>query len=325
MFTIEYCARLAVCQEGSMTHLRFIITPMNVFDLTAFLPFYLELVFRFAGAEDTPALRVFRLVRLVRVIRIFKLGRYATGMRLFGEALTGSTTAISVLVFLLGMGVVLFSSALFYLEKLSCPELAELTTFQVRIYHNECDDVFNRGVSPSQGLCCTEESSPRDFPSVVAAFWWSLVTMTSVGYGEVYPRTTFGKCVGFFAMLVGMVLIALPVAIVGQKFQDVYDNHDLEEAKRRAHVRMKVMGEVWSLEPQSNVCSRLNKMRIKDESLSEAVTALSSYFDQVWEQREQQMRERKYEIARQEEISHKVTKLLSNMEAVLDGRPPIDR
>merc|ERR1719253_1720772 len=151
VFTLEYLARLAVCEEGedSVSHLKFIITPMNLFDLLAVAPFYIELILRAAGAEDTPALRVFRLVRLVRVIRIFKLGRYATGMRLFGLALAQSTTAISVLVFLMIMGVVLFSSALYYLEKLSCPEVDDLSALEFKLYTTECEDVWYRGVSPS--------------------------------------------------------------------------------------------------------------------------------------------------------------------------------
>merc|ERR1719272_17157 len=124
--------------------------------------------------------------------------------------------------------------------------------------------------------------------------------MTSVGYGEVYPRTTMGRMVGFVAMLAGMVLIALPVAIVGQKFQDVYENHDLEEAKRRASVRMKVMGEVWSLVPASDVISRLHKVKVKDPLLASLVHDLSSELSEVWEQREQLMRERKYDIDEQE-------------------------
>jgi len=320
IFTIEYLGRLAVCEENSQTHLRFMLVPMNVFDLMAVLPFYVELILAALGAEDTPALRLFRLVRLVRVIRIFKLGRYATGMRLFGEALAGSTTALSVLVFLLGMGVVLFSSALFYVEKMSCPELDDLSIAEAKVYHGECADDFNRGWSPSlKSLCCTEESSPNDFPSAVSAFWWSLVTMTSVGYGEVYPRTTMGKFVGFVAMLAGMVLIALPVAIVGQKFQDVYDNHDLDEAKRRAAMRMKVLGEVWSLVPSSDVVPKMRKLQLKDQDLSNSVTDLCSFLEEVWEQREQLMRERKYEFERQEEVHGRVTKLLSDMETVLDS------
>lgn len=315
IFTIEYLSRLAVCEENSMTHLRFIITPMNVFDLMAVVPFYVELVLAAIGAEETPALRLFRLVRLVRVIRIFKLGRYATGMRLFGEALAGSTTALSVLVFLLCMGVVLFSSALFYVEKASCPQVDELSASEAIVYRSECDMDHNRGFSPSHGLCCTAESSPNDFPSAVSAFWWSLVTMTSVGYGDVYPRTTLGKFVGFVAMLAGMVLIALPVAIVGQKFQDVYDMHDLDEAKRRAALRMKVLGEVWSLVPSSDVVPSLKKLKMKDQDLGDCVTDLCSYLEEVWEQREQLMRERKYEFERQEEIHFKKTSLLAGMEA----------
>lgn len=328
VFSIEYVGRLAVCEENSTTHLRFMLTPMNGFDLMAVLPFYVELILASLGAEDTPALRLFRLVRLVRVIRIFKLGRYATGMRLFGEALAGSTTALSVLVFLLGMGVVLFSSALFYVEKMSCPELEDLSLAEATLYHGECADDFNRGWSPSlNSLCCTEESSPNDFPSAVSAFWWSLVTMTSVGYGEVYPRTTMGKLVGFVAMLAGMVLIALPVAIVGQKFQDVYDNHDLDEAKRRAAMRMKVLGEVWSLIPSRDCTSqhtdrcgvlpKLKELKIKDTDLGDSVTDLCSSLEEVWEQREQLMRERKYEFERQEEVHGRVAKLLSEMETAI--------
>jgi len=314
IFTIEYFSRLAVCEENSMTHLRFIITPMNVFDFMAVMPFYVELVLAAIGAEETPALRLFRLVRLVRVIRIFKLGRYATGMRLFGEALAGSTTALSVLVFLMGMGTVLFSSALFFFEKMSCPEVDQLSFTEATTYHAQCDLDHNRGFSPSFGLCCTEESSPNDFPSAVSAFWWSLVTMTSVGYGDVYPRTTLGKFVGFVAMLAGMVLIALPVAIVGQKFQDVYDNHDLDEAKRRAALRMKVLGEVWSLVPSSDVAPSIKKLKLKDPELGETVTEFCSFLEEVWQQREQKMRERKFEFERQEEIHFKMTNLLQGME-----------
>jgi hypothetical protein len=311
IFTMEYSARLAVCAEASQTYLSFVLTPMNIFDLMAVIPFYIEAVLTdILGFEDSPALRIFRLVRLARVIRIFKLGRYATAMRLFGEALAGSTTAISVLIFLLCMGVVLFSSALFYIEKLSCPEVDMLTATQVVKYNSECADDFNRGFAPSFGLCCTEESAPNDFPSIISTFWWSLVTMTSVGYGEVYPRTAAGKCVGFVAMLVGMVLIALPVAIVGQKFQDVYDSHDLDEAKHRAELRMKVLGESWTLVPSSDVCAKLRNLRVRDPALSLLLGSFSDSLEEVWEHREQLMRERKYEMEKQDEILERLKNVL---------------
>jgi len=145
------------------------------------------------------------------------------------------------------------------------------------------------------------------------------VTMTSVGYGEVYPRTALGKLVGTVAMLVGMVLIALPVAIVGQKFQDVYESHDLQESKERAAMRMTVYGQEWTLVPPSDICARLKKLRLKDPSLGKSVEMFSSYLEEVWEQREQLTRERKFEIDKQEEVHAKVGKLLASMESTLES------
>merc|ERR1740138_1348029 len=105
--------------------------------------------------------------------------------------------------------------------------------------------------------------------------------MTSVGYGEVYPKTGLGKGVGVVAMLVGMVLIALPVAIVGQKFQDVYESNDLEEAKFRAAARMHVSGEVWSLVPSSDIIRRLRKLKVRDPDLAASVQDLISGLEET--------------------------------------------
>lgn len=313
IFTTEYFCRLAVCDQGGEEEVifrhavvRFLLTPMNFFDLMAVLPFYVEVILRSAGLRNSAGLRMFRLFRLIRMVRIFKLGRYASGMRLIGEALKNASQAISVLVFLLCMGVLLFSSALFHVERLSCPDRDDMSASDLQEYANECADDYHRGISPTYGLCCTDESAPEDFPSIVAASWWSMVTMTSVGYGEVVPRTTQGKCVGFVAMLVGMVLIALPVAIVGQKFQDVYESHDLEETTLRATARMKVSGEVWSLVPSSNIFERTKTLKFKDHALAGNVSELVSSLEKVWEQRERLSRERKLEMYRQDH-AHKTT------------------
>jgi len=262
------------------------------------------------------------LVRLIRLVRIFKLGRYASGMRLIGEAIQNSSQAISVLVFLLCMGVVLFSSALFHVERLSCPMREELTSQELREYAQECAEDYNRGVSPKYGLCCTEDSAPNDFPSIIAASWWSMATMTSVGYGEVYPRTTLGKCVGFVAMLVGMVLIALPVAIVGQKFQDIYELHDLEEAKVRAGTRLQSDSKVWSVMPASDVLHRLRHLPVKDPVLAASVAALTLRLEDVWEQREQLGRNRQFELDKQAEFGTKAAKLLEGMRVSASGLRP---
>merc|ERR1719473_408493 len=115
---------------------------MNIFDLMAILPFYLQL---FLQNSSTQALRVLRMVRLVRLFRIFKLGRYSSGMRLVAQALLNSFQALWVLVFFLWIGIFLFSSCLYYAEKMSCPSnpgWADFTEEQRREYAKECEPLY---------------------------------------------------------------------------------------------------------------------------------------------------------------------------------------
>jgi hypothetical protein len=227
------------------------------------------------------------------------------------------------------MGITIFSSALFTVERHYCPNRDAMTSADIDVYLRECDHDFHRGVSPTHGLCCTEENSPNDFSSIVAAMWWACVTMTSVGYGEVVPKTGLGKIVGVVASLVGMVLIALPVAIVGQKFQDVYEQNDVEEAKQAASRRMRVSGEVWNLVPPSDVLARLRnlnvnesarcslfsseKARPEDASLGDVVRDFSSLLEEVWEQREQLNRERKASLEKQGQDGRQLDVLLEQL------------
>mmetsp|Transcript_71605 Transcript_71605/g.232820 ORF Transcript_71605/g.232820 Transcript_71605/m.232820 type:complete len:461 (+) Transcript_71605:261-1643(+) len=315
IFSLEYSTRLAVCDQGGISARQFIFAPMNVLDLLAILPFYVELLLRKAGFQDTPVLRAFRVVRLIRVVRVLKLGRYASGIRLTAQALAASSQALSVLVFLLSMGAVLFSSALFYAERLSCPDRDDMTQGDLYAYAQECADSYNHGVSPRFGLCCTEFNAPNDFPSITAATWWTMVTMTSVGYGEVHPRTVLGKCVGSLVMLTGMVVIALPVAIVGQNFQELYECHNMDMARAAANSRMQAPGRTWALVPGSDILRKLGQLRPTDPDVKDALASFLSALPEVWEQREQLMRERRYGLQKQNDSTQRFSNLLQTMEA----------
>ena len=65
--------------------------------------------------------------------------------------------------------------------------------------------------------------------SIPDAMWWALVTMTTVGYGDKYPHTNGGKVIAGISALTGMLMIALPVAVLGNNFQTVYDLHQEDE------------------------------------------------------------------------------------------------
>jgi len=239
VFTIEYLARLAVCGVAGVTPWQFVKNTMNIFDLLAILPFYIWVAVR--SFKLAKALGVLRIVRLVRLFRIFKLGRYSVGLQLMAEALQNSSQALWVLSFFMCIGILLFSSAVYYVEKIACPDAGDLRGMPHRDFHanstltewdryvGDCR-VSTDGKHATHGLCCDEHGSPRDFPSIVEAFWWAIVTMTTVGYGEVYPRTELGRLVATATMLSGILLIALPVAIIGRKFQEVYELKEYREA-----------------------------------------------------------------------------------------------
>eukprot|EP00928_Gymnodinium_smaydae_P031582 TRINITY_DN23137_c0_g1_i1.p1 TRINITY_DN23137_c0_g1~~TRINITY_DN23137_c0_g1_i1.p1 ORF type:complete len:559 (-),score=104.93 TRINITY_DN23137_c0_g1_i1:92-1768(-) len=233
-FTTEYAGRLFVCTVGRDSVWRFLRSPMNVIDLMSILPFYLWLLLHSGGWGK--ALGILRTVRLIRFFRIVKLGKYSRGLQLMVVALKGSSQALWVLCFFLFIGIILFSSAIFYVERLGCPDYEMLVAEAVVTsdgsnrtlwdnYLAECRAHSVTRVSPTFGLCCDEYGAALDFPSIVHAFWWAVVTMTTVGFGDVYPRTGLGRLVGAITMLSGILLIALPIAIIGQKFQEAYDKH----------------------------------------------------------------------------------------------------
>lgn len=322
IFTLEYLCRIAVCDEVGQSRLEFVITPLNMLDLFAILPFYIEVLSTSGGVTGMSSLQVIRGVRLFRVFRMLKIGRYARGMRLMGEALMMSVQPICVLVFLICVGALLFSSAVFQMERVACPTLDQMSQDELKRYGEECADDFNRGISPSFGLCCAGEANdlaPVDFQSVIGTVWWSMVTMTAVGYGDVYPKTLLGKTVGFGTVLVGMVLIALPAAIVGQKFQELYELRDIQDARQGGAQRMRKLDEVWTLVPASDVLQRVSRLRPKHAELDRTVYALTSTLDEVWEQREQLIRARQLSVDRQRESARKLSRLTTSMMAYIDS------
>merc|ERR1711988_1823766 len=75
------------------------------------------------------------------------------------------------------------------------------------------------------------------FGSIPAALWCILVTFTTVGYGDMYPTTTAGKLIVAVAMLMGLLVLALPIGIIGSTFTREYNNEqELQKIEARKQV-----------------------------------------------------------------------------------------
>lgn len=64
------------------------------------------------------------------------------------------------------------------------------------------------------------EAQPQQFSSIPAAMWWSVMTLTTVGYGDIYPVTAFGKFIGAIIALIGIGFFALPAGVLAAAFAE---------------------------------------------------------------------------------------------------------
>lgn len=124
-------------------------------------------------------LRILRGVRLFRLFRILKIARYSRALRAFGRVFRSKTEELVLTFALVGFLLLMASSLLYFAEHGAQPEV---------------------------------------FSSVPAAMWWGIITLTTVGYGDVFPVTPAGRVLGGLFALTGVLLIALPTAILGAAF-----------------------------------------------------------------------------------------------------------
>ncbi|VDM58231.1 unnamed protein product [Angiostrongylus costaricensis] len=113
-FTAEYLARFSVNPMKA----KFVRSPLNVIDVLTILPFLIEMFNELQWMKNfRGAMLVVRVMRLARVARIFKLARYSTGLRAFGETMKKSAAELSMLGMFLLTGIMLFSTAIYFFER----------------------------------------------------------------------------------------------------------------------------------------------------------------------------------------------------------------
>ncbi|KAJ6659427.1 hypothetical protein lerEdw1_018661 [Lerista edwardsae] len=188
-FTLEFLVRIVCCPDK----LVFIKNLLNIIDFVAILPFYLEV--GLSGLSSKAArdvLGFLRVVRFVRILRIFKLTRHFVGLRVLGHTLRASTNEFLLLIIFLALGVLIFATMIYYAERI--------------------------GAKPSD----PRGSDHTHFKNIPIGFWWAVVTMTTLGYGDMYPKTWSGMLVGALCALAGVLTIAMPVPVIVNNFGMYY-------------------------------------------------------------------------------------------------------
>jgi uncharacterized membrane-anchored protein YhcB (DUF1043 family) len=215
IFTAEFIIRFFTCPSL----LKFIRSPLNIVDFLAILPFYVELALGTSLAGSSSLLRI---MRLIRIFRIFKVTRYLPWVRVFINAMTLSLQPLLMLVFVILIAVIVFSSAMYYAER---GEWSSVTNMYMR-----CGDIVDVNTGKLERFCI-----PSPYQSIPASMWWCIVTLTTVGYGDMFPVTGFGQIIAAFAALSGILVLAIPITIISTNFNTEYADliKKREEVKSR--------------------------------------------------------------------------------------------
>ncbi|MDH3502416.1 MAG: ion transporter [Nitrosopumilus sp.] len=126
-------------------------------------------------------IRFIRIIRLFRLFRLFKLARYSESMQTLGQVFKSKAGDLGVAFFVLFI-VWIFASTL--------------------MYHAE------------------HEAQPDSFGSIPLSMWWGIITLTTIGYGDVYPITVLGKIIGTGVAVLGIAVYAIPAGIMASAFTE---------------------------------------------------------------------------------------------------------
>ena len=148
-------------------------------------------------------LRFARIVRLGRMMRVLKIGRYSRPLRMFGRVFHSRRDDLVLVAALLLVLLVLASSSMYFLEN---------------------------------------GAQPERFSSIPASMWWAVSTLTTVGYGDVYPVTPLGKVVGSFLAMLGIGFFALPAGILAGAFARELRQQKPEDATACPHCGKTIAG-----------------------------------------------------------------------------------
>ncbi|OAN50583.1 potassium transporter Kef [Paramagnetospirillum marisnigri] len=122
-----------------------------------------------------------RAIRVLRVLRVFKLGRYSMAMSVMGAVARQEARSIGAVLFVMMVILVLTSSLIYLFE---------------------------------------HRAQPHVFSDIPTAMWWAVVTLTTLGYGDMVPVTPLGRLCGAFTAILGVGMIALPAGVLASGFSE---------------------------------------------------------------------------------------------------------
>lgn len=189
IFTLEYVARIWTADYLYPEMKSYIARIKYVFSFMAIIDLLAILPF-YLPMVISVDLRVLRALRIVRLFRIFKINRYTSALNTIAKVFKNKAPQLVSSMLIVVLMMIITSVLMFNFE---------------------------------------HEAQPDTFSNVFQALWWSIATLTTVGYGDIYPITAVGKILSAVIALLGIGLVAVPTGIITSGFSELVESQKNEE------------------------------------------------------------------------------------------------
>ena len=231
-FTVEFLVRLCVAPD----RVKFWKSAMNIIDVLCVLPMWIKYIMLIyeqrMSRKLLPLFFLIMILRVLRICRVLRMARHYTGVKILVLALKASFRELGMLVIFIAIVVLIFSVIIYYAE------------FFV-------DDTF---------------------ATIPDGFWWAIITLSTVGYGDMYPKSGMGYVVGALCALTGILATGLPVPIIANNFNLYYAHAQLKEALGQRKINLQRRGSMRSLsdaynKSPSHISNKEEPLIIKEASV----------------------------------------------------------
>ncbi len=189
IFTIEYLLRLWTSDYIYSDNNKFIARVRYVFSLMALVDLFAILPFYIPFIIPVD-LRVLRTVRIIRLFRLLKVNRYTNALNSIWSVFKNKASQLLSSLFIIFLLMIIASVLMYNVENPVQPEM---------------------------------------FRNAFSGLWWAVATVTTVGYGDIYPVTIFGKILSSIIAVLGIALIAIPTGIISAGFIELITKPEKKE------------------------------------------------------------------------------------------------
>lgn len=192
IFTFEYIARIWTADYLYPRMKPYIARIKYIFSFMAIIDLLAILPF-YLPMVISIDLRILRVLRMIRLFRIFKINRYTSALSTIVKVFKNKAPQLISSMLIVSLMMIIASVLMYNFE---------------------------------------HEAQPETFSNVFQALWWSIATLTTVGYGDIYPVTAVGKILSAIIAILGIGLVAVPTGIITSGFSELVEGQkDKEKIK----------------------------------------------------------------------------------------------